>query len=91
MLFRSDYVALEKSSLTKQTRTKLYYCHAYCSSEKGTCERINREIRRLIPKGTDLSKFTPKEIQYVENWVNNYPREIFDYASSNEIYALYVK
>ena len=87
----NDYAALEKSSLTKQARTKLYYCHAYCSSEKGTCERINREIRRLIPKGTDLSKFTPKEIQYVENWVNNYPREIFDYASSNEIYALYVK
>ena len=85
-----DFKALEKSIYTKQPRTKLYYCHAYCSCEKGTCERINREIRRLIPKGSDLSKYCDEDIRIVENWINNYPREILNYATSDELYYQYV-
>ena len=51
----SDSVALETSKFGKNNkRTKVYYCHPYCSCERGTNERINREIRRLIPKGSDL-------------------------------------
>ncbi len=82
----SDYMGLEKSIFGKK-RTKLYYCHPYCSSERGTNERINREIRRLIPKGSDLSKYSKNQIKAVEDWVNNYPRGIFDFETSNERYA----
>ena len=83
----SDCKGLEKSIYGKGQRTKLYYCHPYSSWERGTNERINREIRRLIPKGTNLAQFTEKQIQYVEEWVNNYPREIFDFETSNERFA----
>lgn len=82
----ADHIGLEKSIFTKMTRTKVYYCHAYSSCEKGTCERLNREIRRLIPKGSDIGKYSKDEIQFVEDWVNNYPREIFDFATSNELF-----
>ncbi len=84
-----DFNKLEKSIYTKKARTKIYYCHAYCSSEKGTCERLNREIRRLIPKGSDISQYDKDYIQLVENWINNYPREIFNYATSNDIWNQY--
>lgn len=87
----ADYFNLEKSIYTKANRTKLYYCHAYCSSEKGTCERINREIRRLIPKGIDINIFSKQQIQKVENWINNYPRQIFNFSSSNEMYEEQIK
>ena len=70
----------------KNKRTTVYYCHPYCSSERGTNERINREIRRLIPKGTDLSKYTKEEIQKVEDWVNSYPRQVLGYATSKELF-----
>lgn len=86
-----DFESLEKSIFIDGVRTKIYYCHAYASCEKGTCERINREIRRLIPKGSDLSNYSEEDIKIVENWVNNYPREIFNYASSNELYNQYVQ
>ena len=33
------YKGLEKSCLRKQTRTKVYYAHPYCSGERGTNER----------------------------------------------------
>ncbi len=79
----SDFAALEKS-IYGGKRTSVYYCHPYSSCERGSNERMNREIRRLIPKGTDLSTVSEAQVQAVEDWVNAYPREIFGYATSAE-------
>lgn len=87
----ADYIGMEKSSYGHGKRTSLYYCHPYCSSERGTNERLNREIRRLIPKGSDISKYTVQDIQKVEDWVNNYPREIFNYATSSELFEKHLQ
>lgn len=87
----SDSVTLETSKFGRNSkRTKVYYCHPYCSCERGTNERINREIRRLIPKGSDLSKYTDDDIQNVENWVNTYPRQVLDFKTSQELFNNYV-
>lgn len=83
----SDFKNLEKS-IYGGTRTNVYYCHPYTSCERGSNERINRDIRRLIPKGADLSLYSIEEIQRVENWVNSYPREIFNFATSKEMFLL---
>ncbi len=82
----SDFEKLEKS-IYGGKRTNVYYCHPYTSCERGSNERLNREIRRLIPKGTDLSIYSDKQIKAVETWVNAYPREIFGYATSAELFA----
>ena len=82
----SNFNGLEKS-IYGGKRTSVYYCHPYTSCERGSNERLNREIRRLIPKGTDLSTVSDKRIKAVETWVNNYPREIFGYATSAELFA----
>lgn len=82
----ADFKGLEKSSY-RGKRCAVYYCHPYTSCERGSNERLNREIRRLLPKGTDFAKFSADDIQAVENWVNAYPREIFGYATSAELYG----
>ena len=83
----ADFKGMEKSCYGRNAkRTLVYYCHPYCSSERGTNERLNREIRRLIPKGTPLNKYTIEDIQKVEDWVNNYPREVLGYATSQELF-----
>ena len=82
----ADHINMEKSSYGKKKRVNVYYCHPYCSCERGSNERINREIRRRIPKGTDLSKLTELDLKNVEKWLNNYPRRIFNYASSQELF-----
>lgn len=86
----ADSIALETSKNGKSKRTKLYYCHPYCSSERGTNERINREIRRLIPKGSDLGKYTKEDIQKVEDWVNDYPREVLGFNTSKNLFNQYI-
>lgn len=83
----SDFMGIEKSVYGRNSkRTCVYYCHPYCASERGTNERINREIRRLIPKGSDLSRYTDVDVQRVEDWVNDYPRQVLGYATSRELF-----
>ncbi len=78
----SDFTGLEKS-IFSGNRVKMFYCHPYTSCERGSNERLNREIRRWIPKGIDIKKFSDEEIQHVEDWINNYPRAIFDFETSS--------
>uniref|UniRef100_UPI0004926501 IS30 family transposase n=1 Tax=Streptococcus suis TaxID=1307 RepID=UPI0004926501 len=60
----------------------IYYAQAYSSWERGLNENHNRLIRRWLPKGT--KKTTPKEVAFIENWINNYPKKCLDYKSPSE-------
>lgn len=79
----SDYMGLEKS-IYGGKRTQIYYCHPYTSCERGTNERINRDIRRKFPKGTDFTIISDKAVKACADWVNDYPREIFGFATAGE-------
>lgn len=80
-----DYEGMEKSCLRKGNRTQIYYAHPYCSGERGSNENNNRMIRRWIPKGTIIDDISNRFIKQIEDWINNYPRAMFDYKSSNMI------
>ena len=82
-----NWRSLEKSydNRRKKARTQVYYAHPYCSGERGSNENANRLIRRFIPKGIDIGLISEEFIQYIEDWINNYPRAMFNYKSTNEI------
>lgn len=82
-----NWKSLEKSydKRRKMPRIQVYYAHPYCSGERGSNENANRLIRRFIPKGIDITPISEEFIQYIENWINNYPRAMFEYKSTNEI------
>lgn len=80
-----DYDGIEQSVLTKQRRTKVYYAHPYSAWERGSNENANKLIRRFIPKGTDIGEFSHERIEMIEQWINNYPRRLFDGKSSNMV------
>ena len=52
---------LRKKIKKGKKRTEVYYCHPYCSAERGSNENQNRMIRRHIPKGTNFDRKTKKK------------------------------
>ncbi|MEG1847861.1 MAG: IS30 family transposase [Lachnospiraceae bacterium] len=76
-----------KSTFDSGNRTLLYYCHPYSAWERGTNENINKMIRRFIPKKSDIGQYTVSQIKSIEQWINNYPRKIFNGYSSNDYLA----
>ena len=47
---------------------------------------MNREIRRKIPKGSDIGKLSDEDVHEIEAWLNHYPRRILGYASAEELF-----
>ena len=78
---------LERTCVNKRLpRTKVYFCHPYSSWERGTNENTNGMIRRRFPKGTNFAAVTNAQIAQAENWINNYPRKILGYKSSEIVF-----
>ena len=75
----SDFLGIIKDS-----KTSIYFCHPYCSGEKGTNEKQNSMIRYFIPKKTLIENYSFEEINEIANWMNNYPRKILDYKTPLE-------
>ena len=87
----ADCAGIERSVYGKgRKRTRAYYCHPYSAFERGTNENINKMIRRFLPKGTDFRKVTAAYIHRVESWINNYPREILKFSTSNDLFTAHI-
>jgi IS30 family transposase len=44
----------------------VYFCHAYHSWEKGTVENTIKRVRRFIPKGENVAKYSWRDIRKIE-------------------------
>ncbi len=73
-------------SINGGKRTSIYYCHPYSAYERGSNENANKLIRRHYPKGISFEKVTKKSIKKLQDWINNYPREIFAYHCANDVF-----
>lgn len=71
-------------NIIKDTKTKIYFCHPYCSGEKGTNEKQNSMIRYFIPKRTLIENYSYEDINNIANWMNNYPRKSLNYKTPLE-------
>jgi IS30 family transposase len=62
----NDLLFKHHKELEKLLGVKIYFCHPYHSWEKGTIENINKYVRKDIPKGSNISKYSRKFIRSVE-------------------------
>ncbi len=86
----ADVLGIETSKSGKRVRTKTYYCHPYSSWERGSNENQNKLVRRHYPKGCNFDKVTPADIRKLQNWINHYPRGIFDWYSSADLFEAHL-
>lgn len=64
-----------------------FYAHSYCSWERGSNENNNKLIRRYLPKGMDIGEVSEERIKEIEEWMNTYPRKLWNGKSSKEMHA----
>jgi len=64
----------------------VYFADPFSSWQRGSNENFNRMVRKFIPKGADIGKYTHKQIKQIEQWINNYPRRILDYSTAREVF-----
>ncbi|PYF43103.1 IS30 family transposase [Metamycoplasma alkalescens] len=72
--------------LAKWLNIKIYRAEPYSSFQRGSNENWNGLIRRQFKKSFDFNAITNEELQAIVLKVNNMPREIFGWKSSEEIY-----
>ena len=62
-------------------RTKVFYCDAYCSSQKPHVERFHVELRRILVKGTSFNSLDQEKVAWILSNLNSYTREMLDNAT----------
>jgi IS30 family transposase len=77
--------------ITKNTGMKIYFAHPYSSWERGTNENTNGLIRRYLPKRTDFNEISEKQLQIIQDKLNNRPRKIIGYKTPQEMMDLELK
>lgn len=75
----------EPKILPKNQTTQVFYVHSYSAWERGANECANKLIRRFIPKGSDISKYSKKFIRYIQHWINNYPVKKLNWFFSYDV------
>lgn len=86
----SDVAGIQRG-IMKKKRTVTYHCHPYSSWERGSNENQNKMVRRHYPKGCNFDGVTSAAIKKVESWINHYPREIFSWHSSYELFQTHLE
>ena len=77
---------------TKNTKIKVYFAHPYSPWERPTNENTNGLIRDYFPKGTDFKLVTAKQLNQIQNQINERHRKTLQYDSPlNKITRFYFK
>lgn len=63
-----------------------YFPDAHAPWHRGSNENINGLIREYCPKNKDIRDYTDAYLNEMVDQINNRPRKIFGWKSSNQIY-----
>lgn len=81
----NDILLQKYENLEKELDVKIYFCHPYHAWEKGTVENVNKQIRKYIPKGDDISKYSSLFIRQIEERLNSRILKCLNYFTPHEV------
>ena len=64
----------------------VFYCDPSSPDQKGACENNHEMIRRIIPKGIDITPFSQEQIRLMMNNINSYHRPILGGKSPYDLF-----
>lgn len=81
----NDILFQKHRVLENLLKVKIYFCRPYHSWEKGTVERTNRCVRKDIPKGSNISKYSKRFIMRIEEKLQRRIYQCLDYHTPLEV------
>jgi IS30 family transposase len=72
----NDLLFAHHEELARLLDVRIFFCHPYHSWEKGSVEHVNGVIRRNVPKGSDLSRYSSAFFRRLEAKLNRRPMEV---------------
>lgn len=81
----NDILLRHHKELESLLKIKIYFCHPYHSWEKGSVENTNGYVRKKIPKGSDISKYSHKFIHQIEVKLQRRIMECLNYLTPIEV------
>lgn len=85
----NDLLFAHHGALARLLGVRIFFCHPYHSWEKGSIEHMNGVIRRDVPKGSDLSRYSKRFLRTLEAKLNRRPMKLLGYRTPQEILDAY--
>ena len=73
-------------SLSQSTGIRVFFAHPYSPWERGINENTNGLLRRVLPKGSDLSVYTQEQLDAIAFHHNAKPRKSLGWKSPAELF-----
>ena len=77
----------EHEQLAQRLAIQIFFADPYSPWQRGTNENTNGLLRQYLPKGTDLSGYTQRELNAIAHRLNTRPRKCLHFATPLEVYA----
>lgn len=80
----------EHLSQSEQWGSMVYFAHPYSSWERPQNERHNGILRRFIPKGVSMERYTPQDVLFFADEMNGLPRKRLGYSTPEELFEAFL-
>jgi IS30 family transposase len=77
----------EHEQLAQRLAIQIFFADPYSPWQRGTHENTNGLLRQYLPKGTDLSGYTPRELNAIAPRLNTRPRTCLNFATPLEVFT----
>ncbi len=81
----------DHARFTVESGVQVFFADPHSPWQRGTNENTNGLLRQYFPKGTDLSRWSARELQAVANALNSRPRKTLGWKTPAEALDEYLK
>jgi len=75
----------DHETLRRYTGVPVYFCHPYCSTERGSIENLNGLVRQYLPKRKRFLWLSQKRLDQIQTLLNERPRACLNFLTPLEL------
>ena len=78
---------VEHARLAERLASRIFFADPHSLWQRGTNENTTGLLRQYLPKGTDLSEYTQRELNIIAHRLNTRPRKCLAFATPLDVSA----